>query len=77
MLAPKQSGNFRITVKKYGKFDDISRLRQLPIPRVNQVLDLLGKRHVFPLFDLVPSFNQITAHKDTVPLTASSTPTGL
>ena len=29
------------------------------------------------LFDLVSSFHQITAHKDTVPLTAFCTPTGL
>ena len=44
---------------------------------VDQVLDSLGKGRVFSLFDLVSSFHQITAHKDTVPLTAFSTPTGL
>ena len=32
---------------------------------------------VFSLFDLVSSFHQIKAHKDTVPLTAFCTPTGL
>ena len=32
---------------------------------------------MFPLFDLVYSFHQIIAHKDTVPLSACCTPTGL
>ena len=32
---------------------------------------------MFSLFDLAFSLHQITAHKDTVPLTALCTPTGL
>ena len=32
---------------------------------------------MFSLFDLASSFYQITAHNDTVPLTALCTPTGL
>ena len=40
------------------------------IPRVDQVLDSVGKGRVFSLFDLVSAFDQITAHKDTAPLTA-------
>ena len=32
---------------------------------------------MFSLFDLVSSFHQIIAHKDTVPLTALYTPAGL
>ena len=77
VVVPRKSGGFRITVN-YKKLNDISRLSQLPIPRVDQVLDSLGKGRVFSLFDLVSSFHQITAaHKDTVPLTAFCTPTGL
>ena len=44
---------------------------------MDQILGSLGKGRVFSLFDLVFSFHQITAHKDTVPLTAFCTPTGL
>ena len=44
---------------------------------MDQVLDSLGSGRVLSLFDLVSSFHQITAHKDTVPLTAFCTPTGL
>ena len=44
---------------------------------MDQVLDSLGSGWVFSLFDLVSSFHQIKAHKDTMPLTAFFTPTGL
>ena len=76
VVVPQNSGGFRITVN-YKKLIDISRLSQLPIPRVDQVLDSSDEGRVFSLFDLVSSFHQITAHKDTVPLTAFCTPTGL
>ena len=75
-VVPKQSGGVRITVN-YTELNDISRLSQLPIPLVDQVLDSLGKGRVFSLFDLVSSFHQIAARNDTVPLTAFCTPTGL
>ena len=65
----KKYGGVRITVN-YRKLKQISKLSQLPIPRVDQVLDYLGSGRVFSLCDLVSSFHQITAHKDTVPLTA-------
>ena len=42
-----------------------------------QVLDSLGSGWVFSLFDLVSSLHQMEAHKDTVPLTAFCTPSGL
>ena len=61
----------------YKKLNQISKLSQLPIPRLNQVLDSLGSRRMFSLFDLVSSFYQIKAHTDTVPLTTFCTPTSL
>ena len=75
MVIPKKSRGVRITVN-YKKLNQISKLSQLPIPRVDQVLDSLGSGRVFSLFDLVPSFCQMTAHKDTVPLTTFCTPMG-
>ena len=76
VVVPNQSGGVRITVN-YKKLIDISRLSQLPIPRMDQILDSLGKGRVFSFFDLVSSFHQISAHIDTVPTTAFGTPTGL
>ena len=75
-VIPKKSGGVRITVS-YKKLNQISKLSQSPIPRGDQVFDSLGSGRVFSLFDLDPSFHQITAHKDTVPLTAFFTPTCL
>ena len=68
MVVPKKSGSVRITVN-YQDLNHISSLNQLPIPGVDQILDCLCKERVFPMFDLVSSFHQITAHKNTVPLT--------
>ena len=76
MVTPNTSGGVRITVN-YKKLNQVSKLSLLPIARVDQVLDSLGSGRVFSLFDLVSSFHQIKAHKDTVPLTAFCTPTGL
>ena len=76
VVIPKKSGGVRITVN-YKKLNKISKLSQLPIPRVNQILDSLGSGLGFSLFDLVSSSHQMKTHKDTVPLTAFSTPTGL
>ena len=41
------------TTVNYKKLNKISSLSQLPIPRVEQVLDSLGKGRMFSLFDLV------------------------
>ena len=73
---PKKDGNVRLTAN-YNKLNAISSLGQLPIPRVDQVLDSLGKGRILSLFDLVSSFHQVTIDKDTTPLTASCTPTRL
>ena len=57
VVIPKQCGGVRITVN-YKKLNDIvGILSQLPIPRVDQVLDFLGKGRVFSLFNLLPSFH--------------------
>ena len=73
---PKKDGKVKINVK-YKKLKAISSLGQLPIPRVDEILDYLGKGRIFSLFDLVSSFHQITSDKDTIPLTAFCRPTGL
>ena len=72
VVISKKSGGVRITVN-YKKLNQINKLGQLPILRVDQALDSLGSGRVFFLFDLVSSFHQIMTHKDTVPLTAFCT----
>ena len=68
-VIPKKSGGVRVTVN-YKKLNQISSLGKLPIPGVGQLLDFLSKGRLFSLFNLVSSFHQSTAHKDTVSLTA-------
>ena len=70
---PKKDGGVRITIN-YNELNAISSLRQLPIPRVDQVLDSLGTSRIFSLFDMVSSFHQITIDTDTIPLMAFCTP---
>ena len=50
VVIPKKSGGVWITVN-YKKLKKISSQSQLPIPRVGQILDSLGKGRVFSLFD--------------------------
>ena len=50
VVIPKKSGGVRITVS-YKNLNQTSILSQLPILRVDQVLDSLGSGRVFSLFD--------------------------
>ena len=52
MVIPKKNGGIRVTVN-YKKLNQVRLLGQLPIPRVDEVLDSLGKGQIFSLFDLV------------------------
>ena len=74
VVIPKKKGREN---HYYKMLNQISKLRQLPISRVDQILDSLGSGRVFSLFDLVSSLHLIKAHKSTVPFTAFYTPTGL
>ena len=58
VVIQRKPGGVRITAS-YKKLNQISKLGQLPIPRVDQVLDSIGSDRVFSLFDLVSSFYQI------------------
>ena len=59
IVLPMKDGGVRIAII-FKKLNDISSLGQLPIPRVDEVLDSLGKRGLFSFFDLVSWFHQIT-----------------
>ena len=59
----KKSCDIRITVN-YKKLDKLRILGQLPIRRVDDVLDRLGTGRIFSLFHLVSWYNQITVHMD-------------
>ena len=58
----------------FKKLNQINKLSQLPIPRVDQVLDVLGTARVFSLFHLVSSFHQIKRMRIRPPLQRSPHP---
>ena len=72
----KKSGGIRITVN-YQKFNKVTEIPQIAIPRVDEVLDTLGGGSDSSVFDLFSGFTQLTIHPDTIPLTAFCTPNGL
>ena len=75
VVIPKGSGSVRITVN-YKKLHQISSLSQWHPPRAAGP-GLFGQRSgIFPVRP-GSSFHQLAARKDTVPLTAFCTPTGL
>ncbi|CAB1117629.1 unnamed protein product [Ectocarpus sp. CCAP 1310/34] len=76
VFIPKKSGGVRITVN-YRKLNKLCALSQLPIPRVDDTLDKLLKGRIYSLFEMKFSFHQITVHRDTIPLTAFVTSSGL
>ena len=76
VVIPKKNGGIRITVN-YRKLNKLCALSQLPIPRVDDTLDKLRKGNVYSLFDMKSAFHQITVHRDTIPLTAFVTASGL
>ena len=75
-VIPKNAGGVRITVN-YKKNNKVSSLSQMPILRVDQVLDFLGTKREFSPFDQFFSFDPITVHDDIGPLTAFCTRKGL
>ena len=76
VCVPKKSGGIRITVN-YQKFNKVTEIPQIAIPRVDEVLDTHGGGSVFSVFDLFSGLTQLTIHPDTIPLTAFCTPNGL
>lgn len=61
----------------YEKLDKISVLGQLPFPRVDAILNSLGKGGLFSLFHTTASFHQVTVDKHAVSLTPFCAPTQL
>ena len=76
MCVPKKSGGIRPAVN-YQKLNKVTEIPHIAIPRVDEVLDILGGGSVFSVFDLFSGFTQLTIHPDTIPLTAFCTPSGL
>ena len=76
VCAPKKSGGIQITVN-YRKLNKVTKIPQIAIPRVDEVLDTLDGGSACTVFDLFSGFTPLTIHPDTIPLTEFCTPNGL
>ena len=76
VYVPKTSCGTRITVN-YQKLNKVTEIPQIAIPRVDEVLDILGGGSLFSVSDLFSGYTQLSIHPDTIPLTAFCTPNGL
>ena len=76
VIVPKNDGSLRMTVN-YKKLNAVSIVGKWPLPRIDEVLDALGKGKVYSTFDLMSGFFQNAIHRDSVELTAFITPRGL
>lgn len=63
VVVPKKNGGIRITVNSK-TFNNVSVLDQLPIPRVDKLLDSWGKGKIFSLCGLVLPSNHRTRKHD-------------
>ena len=57
VVVPKKDGSIRITVN-YKRLNSLSIVGKWPLPRIDEVLDSLGKSTIFSTFDLMSGFFQ-------------------
>ena len=67
VCVPKKSGGIRTAVN-YRKLNRVTKIPQIAIARVDEVLDTLGCGSVFSVFDLFSGFTQLTIHPRTLSL---------
>lgn len=79
LLVPKKSGN---NEKKWRLVVDFRQLNKklladkFPLPRIDAILDQLGRAKYFTTLDLMSGFHQIPLDHDSRKYTAFSTPNG-
>lgn len=73
---PTKIGDIRSTVN-YKRLNAVTTVGKLPLPRIDEVLDSLGKGNIFSTFGLSSGFFQSAVHPGSVPLTAFCTSSGL
>src|SRR5579871_4288518 len=63
LLVKKKNGELRLVVD-YRKLNKITRMDTYPLPRINELLDCLGKATIFSALDMRSGFYQISIDKD-------------
>ena len=76
VLVRKKDGSHRFCVD-YRKLNSVTKADNYPLPRIDDLLDQLGKSNYFSTLDLASGFWQIKVHQNSQERTAFSTPHGL
>ena len=76
VMVHKRDGTHRFCVD-YRDLNAVTKADTYPLPRIDDLLDQLGKSHYFSTLDLASGYWQIKVHPDSQEKTAFVTPQGL
>ena len=76
VLVQKKNGSHRFCVD-YRESNYVTKKNTFPLPRIDDMLDQLGRAKYFSSLDLASGFWQIRVHPDSVEKTAFAVPQGL
>ncbi|XP_033103646.1 uncharacterized protein LOC117106388 [Anneissia japonica] len=76
VLVTKKGGSLRLVID-YRKLNSMTIKDSFPLPRIEEVLDLLGGARFFSALDLAHGYHQITLEDTSIKKTAFSVPWGL
>ena len=75
LLVPKSDGSMRMCVD-YRRLNKLTKPDPFPMPRIEDLLDRLGRASYISTLDLSKGYYQVPVHKESIPKTAFVTPTG-
>lgn len=76
ILVKKKNGEYRMVID-YRKLNAITKKDSYPLPRIDDLLDTLGKASVFSALDMRAGFHQVPLDDDSKELTAFTTKFGV
>ena len=75
ILVKKKNGEYRMVID-YRKLNAVTKKDAYPLPRIDDLLDTLGKAKVFSALDMRAGFHQVPLEEDSKELTAFTTKFG-
>ena len=75
ILVKKKNGDYRMVID-YRKLNAITKKDSYPLPRIDDLLDTLGKAKIFSALDMRAGFHQVPLEQDSKELTAFTTKFG-